>query len=78
MCGHCGVARCELYKHLEGWMPKGAEYCSMVQKFGPGGEEGREACFRVKPSKPRRCGKHPVRTTTRHQDDVGGLMAFAS
>lgn len=59
-------------------MPKDLEYCSMVRKFGKAGEGHGEGCFRVKPSKPRRCGKHPVRTTTVHQDDatVAALAAL--
>lgn len=87
-CRHCGVYRCELYKHIQEWMqgsgPKKTdlEYCNMAMKFGHAGEGHSENCFRVKPSKPRRCGKHPVRTTTVHQDDnsaaSGAILAFAS
>ena len=78
MCSHCGIYRCELYKHIESWMPERLEYCSMLQNFGPRGEGDREGCFRVKPSKPRRCGKHPVRTTSLHQDDAGASTAMAA
>ena len=64
MCSHCGVCRCELYKHIEAWVSKGDEYCVIRQKFGPRGEEGRDYCYRVNPSKPGRCGRHPGRATT--------------
>jgi hypothetical protein len=81
------VFRCELWKHIESWIQQtergnnGLEYCSMAVKFGPAGEGHRDNCYRVKPSKPRRCGKHPVRTTTVHQDDTteaaATVVAFA-
>jgi len=69
-CKHCGVYRCELWQHLKTWMPKELEYCTLKQNFGPRAEESAsETCRRGKPSKPNRCGRHPVRTTTIHQDD---------
>jgi hypothetical protein len=69
-CKQCGAARCELWKHIRTWMPPNLEYCSMKQNFGSPARPGAaESCFRSKPSKPRRCGRHPVRTTTIHQDD---------
>ncbi|PQE07608.1 F-box domain-containing protein [Rutstroemia sp. NJR-2017a BBW] len=72
-CAHCGVYRCELWKHISTWMGAEREYCSMKGNFGRRGREGTEerGCWRGKPSKPRRCGRHPERTTTVHQDDVG-------
>jgi len=72
-CAHCGVYRCELWKHISTWMGADREYCSMKGNFGRKGREGMEerGCWRGKPSKPRRCGRHPERTTTVHQDDVG-------
>jgi len=88
-CQYCGDFRCELYMHLQEWMQGSGpeklnlEYCSMAKKFGKAGEgHSDKGCFKVKPSKPRRCGKHPVRTTTIHQDDnsaaAGAILAFAS
>lgn len=69
-CKQCGAARCELWQHIRTWMPSNLEYCSMKQNFGSPARPGAaESCFRSKPSKPRRCGRHPVRTTTIHQDD---------
>lgn len=69
-CKHCGMFRCELWQHIKTWMPEELEYCTMKQNFGSRAREGAaESCFRGKPSKPRRCGRHPVRTTTIHQDD---------
>ncbi|CAG8951600.1 hypothetical protein HYFRA_00007516 [Hymenoscyphus fraxineus] len=70
-CNHCGMYRCELHQHIKSWMPKELEYCSMKRNFGlPADDEAKPNCFRGKPSKPRRCGRHPVRTTTIHQDDA--------
>ncbi|KAF4624429.1 hypothetical protein G7Y89_g13743 [Cudoniella acicularis] len=69
-CQHCGVYRCELHQHIKSWMPKELEYCSMKLNFGiPAGEGANLTCYRGKPSKPRRCGRHPLRTTSMHQDD---------
>jgi hypothetical protein len=69
-CRQCGMFRCELWQHIKTWMPKDLEYCSMKHNFGlPAKEGASESCYRGKPSKPRRCGRHPVRTTTIHQDD---------
>jgi hypothetical protein len=46
------------------------EYCSMKQNFGSHAKKNaKDHCYRSKPSKPRRCGRHPVRTSTIHQDD---------
>ncbi|KAG9234366.1 hypothetical protein BJ875DRAFT_15513 [Amylocarpus encephaloides] len=70
-CQHCGMFRCELHQHIKEWMPKDLEYCTMKRSFGlPAHVDANATCFRGKPSKPRRCGRHPVRTTTIHQDDV--------
>lgn len=69
-CLHCGNYRCQLYEHIKSWMPEGLEYCQFSQKFGSCAEKGaKDSCYRGKPSKPNRCGRHPVRTTTIHQDD---------
>jgi hypothetical protein len=73
-CKQCGMFRCELWQHIKTWMPKELEYCSMKQNFGSAARPGAaESCYRGKPSKPRRCGRHPIRTTTIHQDDKVGL-----
>lgn len=70
LCGHCGSYRCQLYRHINDWMGSNFEYCLLKENFGACAKEGaRESCYRNKPSKPRRCGRHPVRTTTMHQDD---------
>ncbi|TVY20366.1 hypothetical protein LARI1_G001052 [Lachnellula arida] len=69
-CKQCGIYRCELHEHIKSWMPKELEYCSMKQNFGlPADTEAKPSCFRGKPSKPHRCGRHPLRTTSMHQDD---------
>ncbi|TVY68882.1 hypothetical protein LSUE1_G005535 [Lachnellula suecica] len=70
-CVHCGIYRCELHNHIKSWMPKELEYCNMKQNFGVPAPNGAKAtCFRGKPSKPHRCGRHPLRTTSMHQDDT--------
>ncbi|PBP18608.1 F-box domain-containing protein [Diplocarpon rosae] len=71
-CKQCGIYRCELHSHIKAWMPKELEYCSMKVNFGlPAGEHAvHQTCFRGKPSKPKRCGRHPSRTTSVHQDDA--------
>lgn len=70
-CKQCGVYRCELYSHIKSWMPLNLEYCSLKRNFGSLGRPGGPtACFRAKPSKPGRCGRHLTRTTTIHQDDA--------
>ncbi|KAJ8057970.1 hypothetical protein OCU04_013143 [Sclerotinia nivalis] len=77
MCRHCGKGRCELWMHIREFMEKGPldrEYCGMKGNFGGKGREGRDGvdgCWRGKPSKPRRCGRHPERTTTVRVDDGG-------
>jgi hypothetical protein len=69
-CKQCGIYRCELHSHIKSWMPQELEYCSMKQNFGLKATEGaKDHCFRGKPSKPKRCGRHPLRTTSVHQDD---------
>lgn len=69
-CRHCGIYRCELHAHIKSWMPKELEYCNMKQNFGlPADTDAKPSCFRGKPSKPHRCGRHPLRTTSVHQDD---------
>ena len=70
-CKQCGVYRCELHAHIKTWMPANLEYCAMKQNFGfPARNGAPDTCYRGKPSKPRRCGRHPTRTTSVHQDDA--------
>jgi hypothetical protein len=70
-CKQCGIYRCELHAHIKTWMPANLEYCSMKQNFGlPARPGAAPTCYRGKPSKPRRCGRHPTRTTSVHQDDA--------
>ena len=69
-CKQCGIFRCELHQHIKTWMPKGLEYCAFKQNFGlAAADHANATCYRGKPSKPRRCGRHPLRTTSTHQDD---------
>lgn len=59
LCRKCGIFRCELHKHLQGWMPDGYEYCTVRQKFGPAAPESAKAhCYRSNPNNPHRCGRH--------------------
>jgi hypothetical protein len=70
-CKQCGVYRCELYQHIKSWMPKDLEYCAFKLNFGTAASNVANAtCYRGKPSKPKRCGRHPLRTTSMHQDDT--------
>lgn len=58
-CRKCGVARCELHKHIQGWMGEGREYCSVRQRFGRrAGEGARSFCYMRSPRDPGRCGRH--------------------
>jgi hypothetical protein len=78
LCGHCGSDRCELWRHIKGWITNNndLEYCSMKHKFGSPAKPGAALnCYRNKPSKPKRCGRHPIRTTTVHQDDNSRFLA---
>ncbi|KAH8821037.1 hypothetical protein F5884DRAFT_766354 [Xylogone sp. PMI_703] len=69
-CKHCGMYRCELYRHIKTWMGDDVEYCAMKRNFGRKAATGSaEDCYRGKPSKPRRCGRHPLRTTSTHESD---------
>jgi hypothetical protein len=70
-CKQCGIYRCELYQHIKTWMQEGLEYCAFKRNFGLAAPDGSyETCYRGKPSKPKRCGRHPLRTTSMHQDDA--------
>jgi hypothetical protein len=69
-CKQCGLYRCELHQHIKTWMPKVMEYCAFKQNFGlAAAKDANATCYRGKPSKPKRCGRHPLRTTSVHQDD---------
>jgi len=69
-CKQCGIYRCELHQHIKTWMPNDLEYCAMKQNFGLRAKDGAHAtCHRGKPSKPHRCGRHPLRTTSMHEGD---------
>jgi hypothetical protein len=58
-CRKCGISRCELHKHIQGWMGEGYEYCEVRQKFGPvAAENARKSCYRSSPRHPHRCGRH--------------------
>ncbi|RCI08560.1 hypothetical protein L249_8834 [Ophiocordyceps polyrhachis-furcata BCC 54312] len=60
-CRKCGVSRCELHRHLKGWMGEGYEYCEIRRMFGrPAGGDARSYCFMSSPKKPDRCGRHHV------------------
>jgi hypothetical protein len=84
-CKQCGAYRCELHVHIKSWMPKELEYCSFKGNFGSAADNGAKAsCYRGKPSKPKRCGRHPLRTQSVHQDDsallqekIGSTWSFA-
>ncbi|KAB5539371.1 hypothetical protein GE09DRAFT_1205946 [Coniochaeta sp. 2T2.1] len=61
-CRKCGVCRCELHKHIQGWMGEGMEYCWVKQKFGPVALEGAKPfCYMSSPRDPTRCGRHRVK-----------------
>jgi len=75
-CTHCDTDRCELWRHIKSWMMRrpselrALEYCSMKHVFGsPAKANAPPTCYRSKPSKPRRCGRHPDRTITMHESD---------
>ncbi|CAK7211298.1 hypothetical protein SCUCBS95973_001065 [Sporothrix curviconia] len=61
LCRKCGVSRCELHKHIQGWMGPDYEYCTVREKFGPPAHEGaKEFCYLSNPKDPHRCGRHRV------------------
>lgn len=66
LCRKCGVSRCELHKHIVGWMPAEYEYCSVRDRFVPQpGEEARAHCYMSNPTNTTRCGRHRVRRDTK-------------
>lgn len=69
-CSHCGTYRCELHRHIKTWMGPDVEYCAMKRNFGRIAPNGApDDCHRGKPTKPKRCGRHPLRTTSVHESD---------
>lgn len=66
LCRKCGVSRCELHKHIVGWVPANYEYCSVRDRFVPRpGEEARTHCYMSNPTNTTRCGRHRVRKDKR-------------
>ncbi|KAF4977834.1 hypothetical protein FZEAL_5677 [Fusarium zealandicum] len=58
-CRKCGISRCELHRHLKGWIGEGYEYCSIKDMYGPpAGEEAKPYCYMKSPKNPWRCGRH--------------------
>lgn len=63
-CRKCGIRRCELHRHLKGWMGAGYEYCDIAEMFGkPAGQDVKDYCFRVSPNNGDRCGRHGGKKT---------------
>lgn len=61
LCRKCGVSRCELHKHIQGWMGPDYEYCTVREKFGPPAPEGtKQFCYLSNPKDPHRCGRHRI------------------
>lgn len=61
LCHHCGVYRCQLYRHIQEWINgqrSSLEYCSVAKKFVRYTKGQRRSCFRSKPSRPGICGRH--------------------
>ena len=62
LCRKCGIARCELHKHLKDWVPENYEYCSIRDKFVPRpSDEAKKYCYMSSPKDPHRCGRHRVK-----------------
>jgi hypothetical protein len=58
-CRKCGVTRCELYKHLTGWMGDKMEYCTITERYGDVAlPTAKSHCSRGLPSNPHRCARH--------------------
>lgn len=61
LCRKCGVSRCELHKHIQGWMGASYEYCTVREKFGPPAPaDAKQFCYLSNPKDPHRCGRHRV------------------
>ncbi|KAK2606234.1 hypothetical protein QQS21_003405 [Conoideocrella luteorostrata] len=61
-CRHCGINRCELHRHLSGWMGSQeykSEYCSVIEKFvSSSGKTYTKDCYPTTSCGPPQCGKH--------------------
>lgn len=58
-CRKCGIYRCELWRHLKGWMGDQYEYCETKEVYGaPAGEGAKGFCYMSSPKNPHRCGRH--------------------
>jgi hypothetical protein len=58
-CRKCGVSRCELHRHLKGWMGEGYEYCPIKDNYSkPAGDGAKPFCYMKSPKNPHRCGRH--------------------
>ncbi|KYK60385.1 F-box domain-containing protein [Drechmeria coniospora] len=58
-CRKCGIARCELHRHLKDWMGAGYEYCEIKKIYGMlAGDGVKSYCFMSSPRNPSRCGRH--------------------
>lgn len=63
-CRKCGTERCQLHRHIKGWMGEGYEYCQIREKYGKPAEEGaRPHCYRASPKHGLRCGRHRDRAS---------------
>ncbi len=61
-CRKCGIARCELHRHLQTWIGAGHEYCSVKKKFSvPAPENAKPFCYMRTPRQPYSCGRHRTR-----------------
>ncbi|TDZ26595.1 hypothetical protein Cob_v000335 [Colletotrichum orbiculare MAFF 240422] len=62
-CRKCGHYRCQLFRHLRGWMGPDREYCEITKKFGPKApEDAVDHCSIKSPKHPHRCGRHGAKT----------------
>ncbi|KAK8144033.1 hypothetical protein G3M48_006397 [Beauveria asiatica] len=58
-CRKCGIARCELHRHIRSWMGDGYQYCEITERFGrPAPDGAKSYCFMSSPRDRRRCGRH--------------------
>lgn len=61
-CHKCPAA-CELRLHLDGWMPRDMEYCSISEKYGrPAATFSQSYCSKRCPKNSSLCGRHHLRT----------------
>lgn len=72
-CRHCGLYRCELYRHLQHWMEvqyTPVEYCRVTERFGPvPSSPTSEDCYRCNPRNSLQCGRHYSRFLKRPKID---------